>query len=78
HDIEVEVDRYLVMPGQALAYKIGEIRIRRLVEKARKSLGAHFDIRDFHDLLLRNGALPLDLLEVQVDRYIEGHPTSRG
>ncbi len=78
HDIEVEVDRYLVMPGQALAYKIGEIRIRRLVEKARESLGTHFDIRDFHDLLLRNGPLPLDLLEAQVDGYLEAHPTTRG
>jgi len=70
-DIVAEIERYLVMPGQALAYKIGMLKILELREKARSRLGEAFDIRDFHDVLLRNGALPLPLLERQVDAYIE-------
>ena len=69
-DIVAEIERYLVMPGQALAYKIGMIRILELRQKARSSLGDRFDIREFHDVILRNGALPLSLLEQQVDAYI--------
>jgi uncharacterized protein (DUF885 family) len=65
-----EVERYIVMPGQACAYKIGEIRILELREKARKALGGKFDLRRFHDAVLMNGSLPLGLLEQVVDGYI--------
>jgi len=65
-----EVDRYIARPGQALSYKLGQLEIERLRRKAEQALGSRFDIRDFHDVVLRNGALPLDLLEPQVDAYI--------
>jgi uncharacterized protein (DUF885 family) len=65
-----EVDRYIARPGQALAYKLGQLRILELRRKAEKTLGARFDIREFHDAVLRNGTLPLDLLEEQVNAYI--------
>ena len=63
HEIEVEVDRYIAMPGQALAYKIGELRILDLREKAKNALASDFNIKDFHDRLLEKGALPLYELE---------------
>lgn len=65
-----EVDRYIARPGQALAYKLGELEIVRLRRKAEQTLGSRFDVRDFHDAVLRNGSLPLDLLAPQVDAYI--------
>jgi prolyl oligopeptidase len=65
-----EVDRYIARPGQALGYKLGELEIKRLRRKAEQALGSRFDARDFHDAVLRNGALPLDLLEPQIDAYI--------
>jgi uncharacterized protein (DUF885 family) len=71
-NIKNEVDRYIFWPGQALAYKIGELKISQLRSKAEKALGNRFDIRGFHDALLENGALPLDILERHMDDYIKG------
>lgn len=71
--IRAEVQRYLVMPGQATAYKVGMQRIQDLRAKAEEELGEHFDIKAFHDTVLGGGALPLHLLERRVDRWIENH-----
>jgi uncharacterized protein (DUF885 family) len=70
HDIVVEIDRYIVMPGQALAYKIGELKLKELRQLASKELGPKFDVRAFHDAVLGAGALPLDLLEENVRAFI--------
>lgn len=69
-DIAKEVDRYICWPGQATSYKIGELKIMALRAKAQKELGAKFDIRAFHDAVLRDGALPLGVLEAQVLRWV--------
>jgi uncharacterized protein (DUF885 family) len=69
-DIVNEVDRYIVWPGQALAYKIGQLKISGIRSKAEKALGPKFDIRDFHDELLKDGALPLDLVEAKMDVWL--------
>jgi uncharacterized protein (DUF885 family) len=69
-NIETEVDRYIAWPGQALGYKLGQMKILELRERARQQLGERFDLRAFHDAVLDDGPLPLDVLEANVDRWI--------
>jgi uncharacterized protein (DUF885 family) len=71
HNITAEVDRYISWPGQATAYKMGELKIRALRKKAEERLGNKFDVRHFHDAVLASGAVPLDVLEENVNAYIE-------
>jgi uncharacterized protein (DUF885 family) len=71
HEIETEVDRYISWPGQALAYKMGEMKIKQLRREAEAALGARFDVRDFHDAVLHNGTVTLPVLERQVHDYIQ-------
>jgi uncharacterized protein (DUF885 family) len=70
HEIETEVDRYIAWPGQALAYKMGELAILALRARAEQALGARFDIRRFHDAILAAGSLPLEVLEDEIARFI--------
>ena len=69
-NIQAEVDRYVAWPGQALGYKIGQLKILELRARAQQALGAKFDIRAFHDQVLDSGALPLDILEQRIDTWI--------
>ncbi len=69
-DIQAEVDRYIVLPAQALTYKLGELEMVRLRDRAREALGSGFDLRAFHDRLLNGGALPLDVLKERVEAWI--------
>lgn len=70
-DVVAEVERYIAWPAQALAYKVGQIRISALRARAQDRLGARFDLRAFHSQVLRDGALPMDVLEAKIDRWIE-------
>ena len=74
-DIAREVDRYFNWPGQATSYMVGQLRIAELRARAERELGPRFDIRDFHEAVLSQGALPLDLLDEQVARYIASRKT---
>ena len=71
HEINTETDRYISWPGQALSYKIGELKIRELRKKAENELGAKFDIREFHEIILEQGTVTLAIMEDRVNKYIE-------
>jgi uncharacterized protein (DUF885 family) len=71
-NVQTEVDRYIGWPGQALAYKLGQLEILSLREEARQKLGDRFDLRAFHDEVLGNGPLPLDVLHSEVESSIAG------
>jgi uncharacterized protein (DUF885 family) len=71
HNVRTEVDRYISWPGQALAYKMGELKILELRAHAEQELGEKFDIRDFHDAILMTGGVTLDILELEIERFIE-------
>ena len=76
-DVRIEVYRYLVQPGQAASYKMGQLRLLELREQARRELGDRFDIRAFHDLILGNGAMPMTVVSQAVDAWIAaGGPAS--
>ncbi len=76
HEVETEIDRYISWPGQALCYKMGELKIRELRRLAEEALGPNFDIRAFHDVVLENGAVPLTVLDRQVRDWIASRKTS--
>jgi uncharacterized protein (DUF885 family) len=71
HNVTTEIDRYISWPGQALSYKMGELTIKRLRKEAEEALAENFDLRDFHDQLLKNGSMPLSMLEVVINQYIK-------
>ncbi len=71
HNVKTEIDRYISWPGQALSYKIGELTIKKLRKTAEESLTTDFDLRDFHDQVLKNGSMPLSMLDVIITEYID-------
>jgi uncharacterized protein (DUF885 family) len=71
HNVYTEIDRYITWPGQALSYKMGEIKIKQLRKQAETALAEKFDVRDFHDAVLGQGSVPLDVLEDQIKHYID-------
>jgi uncharacterized protein (DUF885 family) len=73
-DAVAEVERYIAIPGQALSYKIGELKFKQLRARAEKALGEHFEIREFHRQVLIDGSLPLDVLDAKIDRWIAAQP----
>jgi uncharacterized protein (DUF885 family) len=75
-DIAKAIERYIVMPSQATAYQVGMLKIVELRERARQALGERFDIRQFHEVVLGSGPLPLTILEAQVEAYIRASPTT--
>lgn len=75
HNVRTEIDRYITWPGQALAYKLGEMLIRDLRKDAEQALGANFDLREFHHQLLKNGSIPLDILEQEIRAWISAQQT---
>ena len=78
HEVNTEIDRYISWPGQALSYKVGELTIRRLREKAELELGEQFDIREFHNTILKEGTVSLSILEQLVDAYIDQTKSENG
>ncbi|HTE43144.1 MAG TPA: DUF885 domain-containing protein [Steroidobacteraceae bacterium] len=70
-DVVAEVERYIAIPGQALAYKIGQLKLRELRTRAEKALGGKFNVRDFHTQILKDGSLPLDVLDAKINRWIQ-------
>jgi uncharacterized protein (DUF885 family) len=75
-DIQAETDRYIVLPAQALAYKLGQLKFLELRDKARQALGDKFDIRAFHDEMLDGGALPLDVLQARFEGWLAAQRTA--
>jgi uncharacterized protein (DUF885 family) len=71
HEVNTETDRYISWPGQALSYKIGEMKIRSLREKTENKLGNNFDIRDFHEIILEHGTVTLSILEKRINAHLE-------
>ena len=76
-NIRTEVDRYVATPGQATAYKLGELKIWELRRRAENALGAAFDLGEFHDIIVADGSMPLSLIEQRVDAYIARQRPSR-